>query len=249
MSLIVSQPINNISYIIKNRTDFIQSYLVDGKQWNDEIITIIKNYFFNKRLGHLVNIGAHIGTVSLPLSLYVNKITAIEAYPPTYNHLCENIKYNNINNIITYNIAVGNKNDHVYFMSEDKICPKENINRIKTNSGGMHVFTEEDIQYNRRSANLTDKKMKVEMCKFDDLDINNFDIMLVDIEGFEYEFLLGAKERLIKNKPIIIIEIWNNYKRQLENMSTTQEYIINFIQSLNYKLVKKLGDDFIFESY
>jgi hypothetical protein len=134
-------------------------------------------------------------------------------------------------------------------MSTDKICPTEHINRVINNTGGMHVFTENDIQNNIRSANLTDKKIKNKVNKLDNLQIDDFDIMLVDIEGYEYEFLLGAKEKIIKYKPIIIIEIWNDYKRIQENMKTTQREIIFYIESLNYKLVTQVGDDFIFEPF
>ncbi len=73
--------------------------------------------------------------------------------------------------------------------------------------------------------------------------------MLVDIEGFEYDFLFGAKNKIKKNKPIIIIEIWGDTKRKHENMKETQEEVINYIKSLNYTLIKNIGDDFIFESY
>jgi hypothetical protein len=134
-------------------------------------------------------------------------------------------------------------------MSNEKICPVENINRILNNTGGMHVFTENDIKNNVRSANLTDKKIKNKINKLDNLDIDNFDIMLVDIEGFEYDFLLGAENKIKKNKPIIIIEIWGDKKRKYENMIQTQEEVINYIKSLNYTLIKNIGDDFIFESY
>ena len=132
-------------------------------------------------------------------------------------------------------------------MGLDKICPIENKNRIQNNTGGMRVFTENDIKNNIRSANLTDKKIINKMNKLDNLEIDNFDIMLVDIEGFEYDFLLGASQKIIKNKPIIIIEIWNNTKRKNENMIQTQEEVINYIKSLNYQLVKQIEDDFIFE--
>ncbi len=243
----ISPIINNIKYYIKNENDHIQKYLLEGKQWNSEIIEIIKNYINKYNLQHFVNIGSHIGTVSLPISLYINNVTAIEAYPPTYNYLCENIELNNITNINTINIAVGNKDDIIYFMSEEKVCPIENVNRISENSGGMHVFTELDIEHNIRSANLTDKKIQGQMKKFNDLNINKFDIMLVDIEGFEYYFLQGAKETLLKYKPIIIIEIWDNNKRKKENMKTTREFIIDYIKQLNYKLVNVIDDDHIFE--
>lgn len=132
-------------------------------------------------------------------------------------------------------------------MGLDKICPIENKNRIKNNTGGMLVFTENDIKNNICSANLTDKKIINKMNKLDNLEIDNFDIMLVDIEGFEYDFLLGASQKIIKNKLIIIIEIWNNTKRKNENMIQTQEEVINYIKSLNYQLVKQIKDDFIFE--
>jgi FkbM family methyltransferase len=243
----ISPKINGINYLIKNETDVIQNTLLNGIQWNVEIINIIQKYISNKQLTHFLNIGSHIGSVCLPISLNISKVTAIEAYPPTCNFLCENIVLNNILNVSSYNIAVGNNEEIVYFMSQDKICPVENVNRVVNNSGGMHVFTENDILHNIRSSNLTDHQIKGVMHKFDNLDIDNFDIMLVDIEGCEYEFLLGATEKLIKNKPIIIIEIWDNDKRTRENMQTTQSVVIDYIVSLHYKLINNIGDDFIFE--
>ena len=246
---IISPPINNIRYVIYNKDDCIQSQLLNGRQWNDQIVNILNAYISNKKLTHFLNIGSHIGSVCLPISLHINKVTAIEAYPNTFNHLCENIKLNNISNVQTFNVAVGNSEEDVYFMGIDMICPVEKTNRIINNSGGMAVFTEEDIKNNRRSAILTDKKIKNKMNKLDNLEINDFDIMLVDIEGLEYEFLLGAKEKILKYKPIIIIEIWNDNKRRNENMDTKQENIIKMIESLNYKLIRNIYDDFIFEPF
>jgi FkbM family methyltransferase len=245
--MLISPYISGIKYKIYNKDDHIQKILLNGSQWNSEIVNILKSYIYNKKLYHFLNIGSHIGSVCLPVSLCIDKVTAIEAYPDTYNHLCENIKLNNLLNINTINIAVGNSEEDIYFMSNEKICPVEKINRVINNSGGMHVFTQNDIDNNIRSANLTDKKIKNKVNKLDNLDIDIFDILLVDIEGFEYEFLLGAKNKIKKYKPIIIIEIWNNDKRKNEKMIQSQEEIINYIKSLNYTLTKKIGDDFIFE--
>ena len=244
--MIISPDISGIKYKIYNN-DCIENVLLGGSQWNSQIVNIIKSYIHNKKLYHFLNIGAHIGSVCLPVSLCISKVTAIEAYPATYNHLCENIKLNNLLNINTINIAVGNSEEDIYFMSNEKICPIENINRVINNSGGMHVFTQNDIDNNIRSANLTDKKIKNKVNKLDNLDIDIFDILLVDIEGFEYEFLLGAENKIKKYKPIIIIEIWNNAKRKSEQIIQSQEELINYIKSLNYILITNIGDDFIFE--
>ena len=43
------------------------------------------------------------------------------------------------------------------------------------------------------------------------------------------------------------IDNFDNNKMKRENMDMTREKTINYITSLNYKLVKQLGDDFIFE--
>jgi FkbM family methyltransferase len=244
---LISPKINGIRYSIHNKNDCIQNVLCNGKQWNLQIINILKTYIIKYNLKHFLNVGSHIGSICLPISLHINNVTAIEAYPETYNHLCQNIQLNNISNINTINIAVGNSEEDIYFMSCDKICPIENTNRIINNSGGMHVFTENDIQNNIRSGNLSDKKIQNKMNKLDNLEIDNFDIMLVDIEGYEYDFLLGAKEKLIKYKPIIIIEIWNDNKRKKENMNTTRHEIIKYIVSLDYTLINQIDDDFIFE--
>lgn len=69
---------------------------------------------------------------------------------------------------------------------------------------------------------MTDKKYQCKYYKLDDIEIDNFDILLIDVEGNEYEFLKGAKNKIIKNKPIINIEIWPDDKRLAENMITSK---------------------------
>ena len=44
----------------------------------------------------------------------------------------------------------------------------------------------------------------------------------------------------------ISFQIWGNSKRKLENMSTTQEEVTDSILGLDYKLVKRLNDNYIF---
>ena len=84
------------------------------------------------------------------------------------------------------------------------------------------------------------------MKKLDDLPIEKFDIILIDVEGREYEMIKGGYQKISKNKPIIVIEIWDNPKRKLENMITTKEDVISCIVNLNYSLFKKINDNYIF---
>jgi len=231
--------INEIKYIIKNENDLIQKSLTNNIQWNNNILIIIGQLIKKFNLKHFLNIGCHIGTVALPLSKYIEKVTAIEAYPLTFQHLEEHIKINNLKNIEVFNLAIGDENKKIYFLDDENI-------RIKNNSGGMHVITDGDILNKRLSSNIHSKKYSNEMKKLDDLNISNFDILLADVEGKEYELLKGGKNKIIKYKPIIIVEIWNNKKRNLESMQTTSDEIINYVKNLGYILIKQLGDNYIF---
>ena len=231
--------INGIKYLIKNKDDLIQKTLFNGVQWNNDVILLIARIQKKYDLKHCLNIGCHIGTLVLPLSKYIQKVTAIEAYPPTFKHLNENIKLNNISNIESINLAIGNKNQEIYFLDESN-------DRIKNNTGGMHVITNEDIENNRLSSEIHSKKTLNYMKRLDDTEVKEFDILIIDIEGKEYEMLLGGKEKILEYKPVILIEIWENKKRQQENMTTSSEEIIEHIKNLKYKLVSRFGDNYIF---
>ena len=236
----ISPTINSIQYKIHNNQDIIQATLNSGKQWDANTYELLKSIITQNKLSHFLNVGCHIGSIALPISRHVNKISAVEAFPKTYAHLQENIQLNNITNINTYNMALGNSHENVFFIDDS-------INRLKNNSGGMHVLTQRDIVENRWSANLSHKKITVSMNRLDNVDIDNFDIMLVDIEGSEHNFLLGAHDKLMKNKPILIIELWDAKKRAEENMRVSRENTIQLLRSYGYTLKKQIDhDNFIF---
>ena len=231
--------IDGIKYLIKNKDDLIQKTLVKGVQWNNDVILLVARIQKTYNLKNCLNIGCHIGTLALPLSKYFEKITAIEAYPPTFKHLNENIKLNDITNIKAINFAIGNKNQEIYFLDESD-------DRIKNNTGGMHVITNEDIEKNRLSSEIHSKKILNHMKRLDDTNIEEFDMLIIDIEGKEYELLLGGEGKILEYKPIILIEIWGNEKRRQENMTTSSEEVIDHIKNLKYKLVSRFGDNYIF---
>ena len=74
---------------------------------------IIENYFFNvyninniKHNDYVVDLGAGIGDFALLASKRAEKVFAIEPNPKDYETLKKNVKINNINNIISINMAV-----------------------------------------------------------------------------------------------------------------------------------------------
>ena len=231
--------VNNIKYIITNPEDCIQKVLVENVQWNNDMLLLVQELIKKYNLKHFVNIGSHIGTIAMPVSRVINKVTAIEAYYPTYCHLKNNIKLNDIKNIDTHNIAIGDRRETIHFTTND--------GRWTNNSGGMRVITELDKQLNIRNSDRSSNEVSCQMYPLDDvLEVDNFDIVLVDIEGLEDRFLRGAKNKIIKNKPIIIIEIWDDEIRKDEKLFSSRQDIINVIISLGYTLYKNIDDDYVF---
>ena len=230
---------NNLKYLIKNSKDISENTLAKGIQWNNDVLLLLGLLIKKYKLKHLVNVGSHIGTVALPISKYIEKVTAFEPFPPTFRHFMEHVKLNKIKNIESYNLALGDRETKVYFLD-----PRHE--RLRNNSGGMAAVTDDDIKKNRLSSNFHSKKYHNAMKKFDNLPVEKFDIMLIDAEGREYEIIKGGTERISKNKPIVIVEIWENQKRKFENMITTKEDVVSYIENLGYKLFKKINDNYIF---
>lgn len=242
--------INNVRYWIHNKRDHIEKFLWHGIQWNRDIVQFVLNRCETNRVpvSHFVNVGAHIGTVALPTARVVDRVTAIEANPVSFERLVANCDLNNLKNVKCVQQALGCSDGVAYLMSDQEVCPVEGINRMHNNSGGMHVFTPKDVENNARSANLADKTKQVPMTSLDKLALPRIDFMVVDIEGSEYEFLQGAQKTLARDRPILVLEIWDNKKRQRENMKRTREETIEFVKNLGYRNTLRFGPhDFLFE--
>lgn len=231
--------IEGISYEIRNKEDVIQKTLLNGKQWSPTILKLLKSRM--KQKGHFVNVGAHIGTITLPMSTISSRVTAFEPFPKTFDHLKKNLYINNLSNVHIHNIALGDKHENVFFMDD-------NNDRLKNNNGGMHVFTSNDLITGERSASIAKlENLGIFSVPLDSIKLDKIDLMLVDIEGMEDKFLIGAEQTLKKDLPDLLIEIWNDDKRKYENMKTTQQQIIQNILSLGYNKVEKIDDsDFLF---
>ena len=72
------------------------------------------------------------------------------------------------------------------------------------------------------------KKVRVNTVKLDNISINNIGFIKIDVEGHELEVIEGAKQTIIKNKPILLIEIEKRHSKR------SVEETIGFINNLNY---------------
>lgn len=134
----------------------------------------------------LVDLGAYNGDSILEyLKLYGNnykKIYAYEITDSTFKELTNNLsKYNNI---ILRNKAISNENTTMYIKENES----KDANSI---------------------SNDGDKLIEVVTLDSDIKD--DITMIKMDIEGYEYKALEGAREHIIKNKPKLLISVYHNH--------------------------------------
>ena len=65
-------------------------------------------------------------------------------------------------------------------------------------------------------------------------DFNQIDVMKIDVEGFEYEMLLGAQKVLERCRPVLVLEFSPSFYN--ERSETIGRDILQTLQNLGYAL-------------
>ena len=135
-------------------------------------------------------VGAHIGALAIPLAKQCLQVIAIEANPNNFALLQTNIKLNNLTNITAHNIAASTKSETIKFQ----------LNTV--NSGGSkRVPVNNHYMYTYDNPKVID----VDAYSLDEyLDHDEFDLVLIDIEGSEYFAMEGMSNILSKTKNLVV---------------------------------------------
>ena len=227
--------VDGVVYEIRNPRDIIEKTLLEGHAWSPDIVGMLAARM--RPNAHVVNVGAHIGTMCIPLAKAAARVTAFEPFPKTFDHLKRNVELNALTNVSLHNAALGDKHERVFFLDDTS-------DRLNVNSGGMHVLTADDMRAGARSAALAHADTTGVPCvTLDSMRLAPIDAMLVDVEGMEDKLIAGARATLQRDLPLLFIEIWDDEKRAEENMSATQREVIDEIMSLGYTSIERFGND------
>lgn len=205
-----------------------------GWRWEEHQHDIIDTYLNKNSVA--IEIGSHIGTITIKLSKAVKKVYAFEPIHSSYTLLNDNLKLNHCNNTITYEKGCGdmNKNVKVKWISNN-------------NPGGIGLeggFLTKD--------NNTDEDIQVEIIKLDSMEFEKIDFIKIDVEGYEELVIQGAQETIKKNMPLIIMECFN--KETFNNhiydakIATNNEIRkrFKFLIDLEYSFKHIAFEDFLF---
>jgi FkbM family methyltransferase len=161
-----------------------------------------------------IDVGGHCGFWSFYLCLNFKKVYAFEPVEIFRECFKKNIPHENVELLP---VALGNENSFV------------SMNIELENTGTTHV------------SSITNNSNKVELKKLDDYGYSNVDFIKIDVEGYENQVVLGAKETLIRNKPIIIVE----QKGLSDRFNENKFEAIDTLKSYGARVIDQVVKDFI----
>jgi FkbM family methyltransferase len=154
-----------------------------------------------------LDLGANLGIMSARM---VKDFKMVHAFEPLfYDHLQKNVKTDNIK---IYPHAVGEKQKTVTM-------------RIgHYHSGGSNIVDHLAIGKDYKN---------VQVVTIDSYDIPDVDFIKIDVEGYEWNAIQGAKKTIKNNEPVLLVELKQNNKNYND--------IIYFFKNLNYNY-KSVGE-------
>ena len=186
----------NIEYTVAQHLLFFFSFKINYEHdIQIKILSLIKK-------GDIVfDLGANIGQYSLIFSKLVGPSGHVYSFEPNlkvFSDLNINIKKNNLNNISTFNYAIGSKNERNLFFVES------------LNGGRGSSFKKERVAKLDSSENyfVDVKNLDYLITKFG---VPNF--VKIDVEGLELDVLLGIS--VIPEKTIFLIELTKYNKNEI----------------------------------
>lgn len=213
---------------------YIEWTILNTGTYEDEINKLIRIFLKPGDIG--LDIGGNIGLQSVRMSKVVGEQGKVYAFEPLI-HLQEkfkkNMELNRSDNVKLFPFALSNVESEADF----------SINKRNWNQGTF------SIAVNNQGTEIQHVFIKVADEIPDIKSLIRVDLIKIDVEGFEYQVLLGLKQTIEKHKPRIIFEYDSNYwlgnGQSIEDcfdFLTNVNYTFYQISSMGCTLVKRPSD-------
>jgi FkbM family methyltransferase len=201
-----------------DKKDLSRSMIRNLRISDDEAVNfIISN--LKKDNSIFIDIGCNYGAFSIPISKLKNNLD-IFCFDPSrksLNKLIENIKLNDLRNIMYFELGIGERTKTVLF--------NDNLDNYK-NSGSYQIDNlKEGYKINVDSIdNLIEKKI---------IKPKENIFIKIDIEGYEF-YALNGLTKTIKNYNVMILFEFS--KKILQNHYNLEEKLLNFLDDNNLRI-------------
>jgi len=153
----------------------------------------------------IVEVGSHHGLTTIILANYAykGKVIAIEPFRENVNILKRNIEINKLENVEIVDKAISSKRERILISGSD----------------GVNNSSKKE-------------KQEIEAWILDDFYNYNPDFIKIDVEGYEYEVLKGAR-KILKNIPKVALEL---HTEVLDKFNTNVKQILDCFPDDKYDI-------------
>lgn len=182
------------------------------------------------RRGTLVDVGAHDGLITIPLArLPGSRVLAFEPLPPAFARLQAALRG-----------AFGVAPPHVECRA---VALGDHAGQVTLAMPVLDGVAQEQWASTAKdyaahlSARVTVERFAVPLMRLDDLAIADLTGMKIDAEGAEYEILRGARDTLLRCRPVLTLEVEERHRQG----STWA--VPAFLDALGYDVLFELGGE------
>lgn len=191
-------------FLFPSNDNFISLYMRQTGTFDQRELAFILSYM--KADTTVLEIGSNFGPYSPQIARAIGKRGKLYCFEPfrlMYQILTANIALNGLSNVYTFNVAVGHQSIRNVLVEFPDLNHPDNYGASSLLGNKPWIFGHTVEQ------------------KTDIVDIDNFgldskiDFMKIDVEGMEYQVLLGARMTILTDNPTIYAEneksnTWNN---------------------------------------
>lgn len=202
--------------------DYNQNRYKFYKYPSSDIYEITEGYlkhYMIKKGDVVIDCGAYQGVLSILASQMVGengKVIAFEPDPANYKMLLENLKQNNISNVITINKGLWSEETQIKFCMDDR--------------GSSFMFSDDADSIITIQAVSLDSELN-------NLEVNEVNFIKADVEGAEIELINGSKSTLLNNKVNLAIASYHQVNGEKTNVTLEKMF-----KKMNYTTVTEFED-------
>jgi FkbM family methyltransferase len=157
-------------------------------EWSEEEVLMYDAFL--KPTDVSIEVGANIGALTVPLSRRCKKVFAFEPQPENYELLCMNLIRNETTNVDYHPWAIGAKDGITFIPALSEVDEEHGV---VGDYGGAEIGSGSNV---------------VELHTLDNMSIidSQIDFIKMDCEGSELDVLIGGRELITKDCPLLYIE-------------------------------------------
>jgi FkbM family methyltransferase len=187
------------------------------------------------------DIGSHIGIITLFLSRAVGEtgqVISFEPNPESFAILCKNVRMNDLNNVRLVNLGLGDKRNTLSLVYGE-------------HDAGMGTLDEAwQVKLIETRRGVRWKAALVDVYPLDEYiwteSLPDPDFVKIDVEGYEYNVLLGMQDTIRRCKPALLVELHGMGNEQGRENARK---VVRLLVSHGYRVQEMISGQAVSESH